>query len=80
MPPVRLRERAPTGHARRARRPPVMQSARHPLGADAKRMGRRPRIHANPLQDLPIAVLSVFNGLEQKAGLLVSTCLGKQRM
>ena len=33
-------------------------------GAGAKRMRRRPCIHANPLQQPPIAVLSVFNGLE----------------
>src|SRR5271166_6420276 len=33
-------------------------------GVDAKRTGRRPRIHANSLQGLPIAVLSVFKGLE----------------
>jgi hypothetical protein len=41
-----------------------MQSARHPLGADAKRMGRRTQIRANPLHGLSIAVLSVFNGLD----------------
>jgi len=43
--------------------PPVKQSAPHPPGADAKRMGRQPQIHANPLQGLSIVVLSVFNGL-----------------
>ena len=36
-------------------------------------MGRRPRIHANLLQDLPIAVLSVFKGLEQELALIGRT-------
>src|SRR5271166_3239234 len=39
-------------------------------GVDAKRTGRRPRIHANSLQGLPIAVLSVFKGLEQELALV----------
>src|SRR5271165_325788 len=30
------------------------------------RIGRRPHIHANFLQGLPIAILSIFNGLEQE--------------
>ena len=39
-------------------------------GADAKRTGRRQRIHANSLQGLPIAVLSVFKGLQQELALV----------
>ncbi len=33
-------------------------------GAGAKRMRRRPRTHANSRQGLPIAILSLFKGLE----------------
>ena len=42
-------------------------------GVDAKRTGRRPRIHANLLQGLPIAVLSVFKGLEKEPALIGRT-------
>ena len=45
-------------------------------GADAKRMRRRAPINANPLQELPIAVLSVFNGFVQTSK-YVTPKLGK---
>ena len=61
----------------RRRRSSVMQSGRRHRGpnprnrgVDAKRTGRQPRIHANLLQGLPIAVLSVFKGLEQELPLV----------
>jgi hypothetical protein len=35
-------------------------------GAGAKRIGRRQRVHANFLQEPPIAILSFFKGFDGK--------------
>jgi len=45
-------------------------------GAGAKRMRRQAHTHANPLQGLPIAVLSVFNELAQWDGIFCLTMSG----
>ena len=59
VPPCGFFEAQRIGSNRRRHRGPQPRNR----GADAKRTGRRPRIHANLLQGLPIAVLSVFKGL-----------------
>ena len=54
----------------RSAAPPSSRPQPRNRGVEAKRTGRRPCIHANLLQGLPIAVLSVFELLEQELALV----------
>ena len=55
------RRQAVTKHERQ-----VVEAAYQVLSDDAERMGFQSRIHANSLQGLPLAIVSVFKALARE--------------